>query len=168
MSETTNRAMNLDEEGTLPVIIGGRDFTLRQMSRPKIERILLAAAKDMTQPVPAAAPAEPVEAPAEPVEGETAPLPVPEQTDEEFMQSAAANWDGQLPTFAMILGYFDLNTDEALEVIAHLQEHLAVPAAFKLYRKWWEFNEIRDFFLRSGHPTLPPDLFDAIAAKASL
>lgn len=134
MSESS-RILNLDEVQTVEVILGGRSFRITQQRRAILEKVLKIAHE----------------------EGQVAR----EGDDRPLSERLFENWDAALPAFALILGEEE-GTPGFDATVAHLEEHLRVPAALQIYEAWWELNQIQGFFDRGGRPLLPPYILKAL------
>lgn len=135
------RAMNLGDR-QIAVEIEGRQFTLKQMPRLPLQRILdLLYASDV-----------------EPEKGKG--KKEKERTATEIM---FAEWDKALPLLARMLGFQpEKNADEFEEIVRFLDENLAPMAAARLFASWYELNEIDDFFARVGKTLLDPRLAEKL------
>lgn len=129
MSEA-NRILDLDDDGALEVRLGGQIFWLRQQRRAVLEKVVKSI--------------YPEESPA-----------LPEQaTNQQFLEHASQTWEDTIPTFALMLGVEEADTNYAATV-DHLHLHLTFPKAKKVFEAWWALNRVEDFFLHAGNPLIP-------------
>lgn len=145
------RALNLDEN-EIPVTIGGRGFILKQQPKVPLMRVLDAIFKHDEEEVKTAV-AE-AEADAE-ASDETEAKPA---LEENIAQTFIKEWDKAIPVIAMMFGFRPDKEDEWKDAVQHLEENLAPMAGVKVFRAWWELNEIDSFFIRCGRTMLHPEM----------
>lgn len=131
--EPTPDALNLDETREIPVSFGGRTFALTQQRRAILMRIVNFIHTNGES------------------EGKK---PKEGASDVEVMET---HFENSLPLVALMFGY-EKKDDETKAVIEFLREHLTHPKALKIFKAWWELNEIDDFFIRRGNMLMDPDI----------
>jgi hypothetical protein len=142
------RALNLDEN-EIAVTIGGRGFVLKQQAKVPLMRVLDAIFKSDEDEIKTG----------EDEEGEKPAL------EETVAQTFIKEWDKALPVIAMMFGFHPDKEDEWSEVTAFLGDNLAPMAGVKVFRAWWQLNEIDSFFIRCGRTMLHPEMEVGIEAE---
>jgi len=126
-------SLNLDEVREIPVTLGGRTFILTQQRRSLLLRIVKFVQSN----------------------GESEGKKLKEGADDsEIMET---NFENSLPIIALMFG-FDTKDEATKETIAFLREHLSPQRALKVFKAWWELNEVDDFFIRRGNMLMDPDI----------
>ena len=138
MSEVIEE-LDLDQVKTIPVKIGGKSFEITQQSRPMIQRVLAYVNDEVASKIK------------EEKEGEEVAL----------TELLFDNFDSQLPAIALIFG-FDPDKKEGKEVVSHLKEHLRHSGAIRVFDRWWDLNEIDDFFVRGGKPLMNREMVEVV------
>jgi hypothetical protein len=126
-------SLNLDEVREIPVTLGGRTFTLTQQRRSLLLRIVKFVQSN----------------------GESEGKKPKEGSDDgEIMET---NFENSLPIIALMFG-FEGKDETTKETIAFLREHLSPQRSLKVFKAWWELNEVDDFFIRRGNMLMDPDI----------
>lgn len=139
----TDRLLNLDQDDTVEVTLGGRSFTLRQQRRALIEQIVTGVQQTERQ-------------------RDDALPPKPDDDDvtgnlawqEKRTQAFFENWESALPLYALIFSVEPKDPEHA-SVLEHLKEHLTFPKAQLIYDRWHQLNQIDRFFDLKGSPMVP-------------
>jgi hypothetical protein len=144
MSEA-DRVLDLDAGKTIPVKVGGRDFTLSQQRRAVLEKVVRAMQSE---------------------DDRESDLPKDEDPDkgQKILSLSFQRWANSMPIFALMLG-FEESDKETPGIIDHLQEHLSFPAAIELYTAWYRLNRVDAFFYRIGNPLVLDSLVEEVLRK---
>ncbi len=144
-----SRTIDLDADGQVTFVLGGRELVVRQQRRALLEKVLNAMYAQ------AAATATPeFEEKAERTAAEVA------GDNQRYAQACCQAWNNRLPIYCLIFGVDEGHPDrKGLE--EHLQEHLGFPQARRIFTEWWTLNRISDFFALEGNPMITDDLIAA-------
>lgn len=126
-------SLNLDEAVEIPVVLAGRTFKLTQQRRS----VLLEIARFVN------------------TNGQSEEDQPKEGTSEEEVM--IANFDRSIPFVALMFGH-EKKSAETKEVIAFLRENINHVQVLKVFKRWWELNEMDDFFIRRGNMLMDPDI----------
>lgn len=137
----TDRILNLDQDDTVEVTLGGKPFILRQQRRALIEQVIRLVYTEMPE-----------------IDEEK------ERTNEETMQLLFENWERSLPAFPLILGV-EPGDAAYKETLAHLEEHLTFAKAQVLFNRWYVLNEVERFFGFLGNPLIPMRTYQRLLSE---
>lgn len=137
MSTEATRILDLDDDGSIEVRLGGQTFWIRQQRRALVQKVIQAIHQNESAPLP------------EDIEGG------------KYLDFACQSLADTYPAFALILGVEDTDSNYG-ETLAHLETHLNFPKAQKIFERWWDINKIEDFLFVGGNPLV---LTTEIAAR---
>ncbi len=137
MIEGMQRALDVSFLESVLVPLEGRELRLFPQSAPQLERVLNAIHQIEDQEAEAG--------------DEKKPLGT----------RLAKNFRRNLPILVMMFG-LDPKSNEGKDLVQFLEENLPPKLAARIYEEWRRINEIEDFLLRGGSPTMHPEILEKI------
>lgn len=137
--DSNDRILNLDETSGVDVVLGGRHFTIQQQRFAMVQRVL--AISD---------------------QNERAISKQEGEQETEFQERIfAERWQDTILACAYMLGVEEPASVDGSKDLAFIEHHLSIPRAIQIWEKWYEVNQINDFFVRGGRVLMKPWMVEA-------